>query len=113
MTTGTLEDAPTVHEITRILCSLPLWKPAGILITTERIFREDRVEQRQLAFAVRKLNVYALELRVVDLERRAKIDSLLKTVRASHDAPGYAFVVLTSGDYRRYYPIRLTAGERQ
>jgi hypothetical protein len=64
-------------------------------------------------FAVNKLNVYALGLRVADLERREKIDSLLKAVRASYDNPGYAFIGMESdGINARFYPMRLTPLEK-
>lgn len=64
---------------------------------------------RELPLAVNKLNVYALGIRLADLERRDKIESLLKAVKASFDNPGYAFVVVeTDGSYLRYFPMRLT-----
>jgi hypothetical protein len=111
MQQGSLEDAPVVHEITRIMSSIPLWPPVGVVVASAAIFRDDRAEQRHLAIAGQKVNVYAVEIRVADLERRERIESLLKSVKASYDSPGYAFVILASGDYRRYYPIRLTPRE--
>jgi hypothetical protein len=108
---GSLEDAPVVHELTRLMASIPLWPPVGVIVASAAIFHDDRAERRRLAISGQKVNVYAVEVRVADLERREKIESLLKSVKASYDSPGYAFIILASGDYRRYYPIRLTARE--
>jgi hypothetical protein len=110
MQQGSLDDAPVVDELVGILCSLPLWRPNAIVLATSTIFSSDKAERRVLSFSGRKLNVYASELRVVDLERRSKIDSLLKSVKASAAAPGYGFVVVTTHDGMapRYYPFRLT-----
>ena len=52
-------------------------------------------------------------LRASDLERRDTVERILKSVKASVDSPAYAFVVLSmDGVAARYYPIRLTPGER-
>lgn len=113
MQTGSLEDAPTIHELLAIYCNIPLWRPVGVFVSTGRIFSDDRAEQRNLAFTTRPRSVYGRELRVSDLARRDKIERLLKSAKASANAPGYAFVVLaTDSSYRRYYPIRLTPDER-
>lgn len=109
---GTLEDAPLVHELVSVLASLPNWRPQSVTISTEEIFRDERAERRGLVFAVNKLNVYALGLRISDLEQRQKIDSLLKAVRASYDNPGYAFIGMQSDGYVRFYPMRLTPMEK-
>jgi hypothetical protein len=109
---GTIEDAPLVHELVSVLASIPNWQPQSVTVSTEQIFRDERAERRGLVFAVSKLNVYALGLRIADLERRDKIESLLKSVRASYDNPGYAFVAMRSEGYVRYYPMRLTPMER-
>ena len=109
---GTLEDAPLVHEIVSVLASLPNWRPKSVTVSTAEAFRDERAERRGLVFAVSKLNVYALGLRIVDLEQRKKVDSLLKSVRASYDNPGYAFIGMESDGYVRYYPMRLTPMER-
>jgi hypothetical protein len=111
MQQGSLEDVPVVHELTRLMSSIPLWPPVGVIVASEAIFHDDRAERRRLAIAGQKVNVYAVEIRVADLERRDRIESLLKSVKASYDSPGYAFIILASGDYHRYYPIRLTARE--
>lgn len=112
MSQGTLDDAPLVHEVVSVLASVPNWRPHSVTISTEHIFRDERAERRGLVFAVTKLNVYALGLRIVDLEHRERIESLLRAVRASHDNPGYAFIGMESDGYVRYYPMRLTPLER-
>jgi hypothetical protein len=101
-----------VHEVVSVLASLPQWRPQSITISTEEIFRDERAERRGVVFAVTKLNVYALGLRISDLENRARIDALLRAVRASPDNPGYAFVGMASDGAVRYYPMRLTPLER-
>ena len=113
MVSGDLDDVPVIHEISRILSSQPLWAPIGVIVATSEVFRDERAERRQIRIALRQLNVYTYEVRTSDLERREKIDALLKAVRASYDAPGYAFVILAmDGLGPRYYPIRLTPAER-
>jgi hypothetical protein len=109
---GTLEDAPLIHEVVSVLASLPNWRPQSVTITTEEAFRDDRAERRSLVFAVNKLNVYALGLRISDLERRDKIDALLKSVRASAVNPGYAFIGMAADGYVRFYPMRLSSLEK-
>lgn len=113
MAQGDLEDAPTVHEVQGILASQPNWKPAAVIVTTTSLFTDESAERRNLPVATRMRNVYAAEVRVRDLERRDRIDALLRSVRASYDAPGYAFLVMyTDGAGLRYYPFRLTPAER-
>jgi hypothetical protein len=109
---GTLEDAPLIHEVVSVLASMPNWRPQSVTLSTGEIFRDERAERRGLVFAVSKLNVYALGLRISDLERRDKIESLLKSVNASAVNPGYAFIGMQSDGYVRYYPMRLTPHER-
>ncbi len=59
-----------------------------------------------------KLNVYALGLRIADLESRDRIEDILEAVRATYDNPGYAFIVMSNDGYIRYYPMRLTPLEQ-
>jgi hypothetical protein len=109
---GTLEDAPLVHEIAGAMVSVPHWKPVAVFIATTALFKDERAERRNLVFAVQQRNVYAVAMRIVDLERRSKIDSLLKSVRASQDSPGYAFIAIASGSHVKYFPMRLTPDVR-
>jgi hypothetical protein len=108
MTEGTLDDVPVIHEAVSVLTSLPHWTPVGAFVTTTALFKDERAERRALPFAVVKLNVYALSLRIADLERRDRIDGLLRAVRASYETPGYAFIVMANDGYIRHYPLRLT-----
>lgn len=112
MAEGTLDDAPLIHEAVSVLASLPHWKPIAAFITTTHLFKDERAERRNMSFAVSKLNVYALGLRIADLEKRERIEHILKAVRASYDNPGYAFIVMSSDGYIRYYPMRLTPLEQ-
>jgi hypothetical protein len=112
MQRGTLEDAPLIHEVVSVLTSIPHWRPRAVSVTTEKIFRDEQAEQRTLSFAVNQLNVYALGVRIVDLEKRTTIDRLLRAVDASANNPGYAFIHMESSGYIRYYPMRLSPDER-
>jgi hypothetical protein len=109
---GTLEDAPLVHEVVSVLATIPNWRPRSVIIASAAVFRDHRAERRSIVFAVNKLNVYALGLRISDLEERSKVESLLRAVRASYDNPGYAFIGMESDGYVRYYPMRLTPHEK-
>lgn len=112
MSEGTLEDAPLIHEAVSVLTSLPHWKPIGAFVTTTELFKDERAERRNMSFATSKLNVYALGLRIADLENRDRIEDILRAVRASYDKPGYAFIVMSNDGYIRYYPLRLTPLEQ-
>jgi hypothetical protein len=112
MARGELEQAPVVHEVLGILSSLPNWRPIAVIVATTELFRHETAERRQLPIAIRMRNVFAAEVRAVDLEKREQIISLLRAIKASPDTPGYAFVVLDLNGVRRYYPIRLTPRER-
>jgi hypothetical protein len=112
MAEGSLEDAPLIHEAVSVLTSLPHWKPIGAFVTTTELFKDERAERRNMSFAMSKLNVYALGLRIADLESRERIDEILRAVRASYDNPGFAFIVMSSDGYIRYYPMRLTPLEQ-
>jgi hypothetical protein len=108
-----MQEGPLVHEVVSVLISMPHWQPRTSIVTTSEAFRDEQAERRTLRIAVSKLNVYALGVRIADLEKRDKIDSLLKAVRASYDQPGYALIVIEAdGGYKRYFPIRLTPLEK-
>jgi hypothetical protein len=110
VTKGSLRDVPTITPSAglRVFCNMPNWQPAAVVVGTAAVLREDNAETRTLPFASRMVNVFALELRVADLEQPAKVAQLLESVRASGDNPGYVFVVMFSGGLMRYYPVRLT-----
>lgn len=109
VTKGSLRDVPTITPSValRIFSNMPNWQPAAVVVGTAAVLREDNAETRTLPFASRMVNVFALELRVADLEQPAKVAELLESVRASGDNPGYVFVVMFSSGLMRYYPVRL------
>ena len=107
MVHGTLEDVPRVDTIMSILLSMPLWKPAEMLIASERIFHDDYYERVVLRFAKHNLSLTATGLKISDVERRDSIDRLLRKVKASAKTPGYLFVILQLDGVNRYYPVRL------
>lgn len=109
MTKGSLRDVPTItpSAALRIFCNMPNWQPAAVVVGTAAVLREDNAETRTLPFASRMVNVFALELRVADLEQPGRVAELLESVRASGDNPGYVFVVMFSSGLMRYYPVRL------
>ena len=109
MASGSIEDVPVVPNVMRVLCNLPLWRPVDVMVASHAIFSDERAERRHLRFATRPLNIYALEMRVADLERRATIERLFRSVRANDDRPGYVFLVLESSGLLRYYPFRIAA----
>jgi len=112
MLRGSLEDAPYVDEVTSVLVSLPNWRPVAAFITTKAAFRDELTEKRQLPISARQLNIYAFRVRIPELERRDRIDALLKSLRASYDNPGYAFVVIKSeGRAAQWFALRLTSLE--
>ena len=104
---GSIEDVPLVPDITRLLCNLPFWKPVGVMIASHQIFRDERAERRYLRFATRPLNIYAVEIRIVELEQRASVERLYDNVKAGDDNPAYVFVILQSDGFVRYYPFRI------
>jgi hypothetical protein len=113
MQKGTLEDAPYVDEVASVLVSLPNWRPVAAVITTKAAFRDELIEKRQLPISARQLNIYALRVRIHELERRDRIDALLKSLHASYDNPGYAFVVIKSeGRAAQWFALRMSPLER-
>jgi len=107
MSFGTFEDVPAIEAPSRLLCSLPHWKPALVWVSTRRIFKDEFAERRTVPFAVRPLNVAALEVRVADFEDPARIARLIKSVGASEANPAYLFITLDNGGVTRDYMIEL------
>ncbi len=87
MAKGSRENIPTLSEIERVLCNLPNWEPGAIMIANQAIFLDDKAERRELRFAVRRLNISALELRVEDLERKDRLAQWIQGVGASETSP--------------------------
>ena len=83
VTKGSLRDVPTItpSAALRIFCNMPNWQPAGLVVGTAAVLREDNAETRTLPFASRMVN-YSRN-------------------------PRYVFVVMFSSGLIRYYPVRL------
>ncbi len=114
LTNGSMDDVPTLGPGCRILVSLPSWRPAGVIIATEAIFKDDRAERRDLRWSVRSLNIYAAELEFRDLGDTKFVTRRLKDVRASEAMPAYVFLIVSNslsrgvrGNIVRFYPLRL------
>jgi hypothetical protein len=107
MAKGSRENIPTLSEIQRVLCNLPNWEPGAIMIANQAIFLDEKAERRDLRFAVRRLNISALELRVEDLERKDRLAQLIQGVGASESSPAFVFVVMAGNGMSRFYPFRV------
>ncbi len=108
MAKGSRENIPTLSDIQRVLCNLPNFEPGAIMIANQDIFIDEKAERREIRFAVRRLNISALELKVEDLERKDRLAQLIQGVGASESSPAYAFVVMVgNGMSRRFYPFRV------
>ncbi len=108
MAKGSRENIPTLSDIQRVLCNLPNFEPGAIMIANQDIFIDEKAERREIRFAVRRLNISALELKVEDLERKDRLAQLIQGVGASEESPAFAFVVMVgNGMSRRFYPFRV------
>ena len=107
MARGSFENVPTLSDVQRILCNLPNWQPGAIFVATQEIFRDERAERREVPFALRRLNVSALELRVEDIERKDRLAELVRSVGASEKSPAYVFIVMATNGLSRFYPFRV------
>ena len=107
MAKGSHENIPTLSDVERVLCNLPNWQPGAIMIATQQIFNDEKAERRELRFAVRRLNISALELKIEDLERKDRLAQLMQGVGASERSPAYAFVVMVGNGMSRFYPFKV------
>lgn len=107
MAKGSFENVPTFADVQRILCNVANWEPSAIFVATQEIFQDERAERREVRFALRRLNISALELRVEDLERQDRLTALIQRVGASEKSPAYVFVVMTTNGLNRFYPFRV------
>jgi hypothetical protein len=108
MTVGSLEEAPVLDEVAGALVSLPSFQIRAVFLTTAEIFSNSYAEQRELPIKTERLNIYATHVRIADLERRDRLEPLLRRVRATATNPGYVFIAVESHGHLRYYPFRLT-----
>ena len=81
------------------------WQPGAIFVATQEIFKDESAERREVQFAVRRLNVSALEGR--DIEQRDRLAELIRSVGASEKSPAYVFIVMTMNGLNRFYPFRV------
>lgn len=109
MARGSLENVPTLSDVQRVLCNLANWEPGAVFVATQEIFKDERAERRDVRFALRRLNISALELRVEDIERKDRLAELVRSVRASDTSPAYVFIVMTTNGLNRFYPFRVKA----
>ena len=107
MAKGSLENVPTITEVRGILCNLPNWHPGSVFIASDLIFRDERAERREIKFAVRRLNISALEMKVEDVERQDRLASLIRAVGGSEEVRAYVFVVMATNGLERLYPFRV------
>ena len=107
MAKGSLENVPTITELRGVLCNLPNWRPASVFIASDLIFRDERAERREIKFAIRNLNISALEVKVEDVERQDRLASLIRAVGGSADVRTYVFVVMATSGLERLYPFRV------
>jgi hypothetical protein len=107
MAKASLKNVPTVTDFLGILCNVPNWRPGGVMIASEAIFRDERAERREIAYALRLKNISAFEVRVEDVERKDRLAQLIRDVRASADDPAYVFIVMAANGLNRLYPFRV------
>jgi hypothetical protein len=111
MSYGSFEDIPAFDSVPRVLCNLPNWRPELVWLSTRRIFKDEYAERRNLPFAVRAINISAIELRIGDLEDPARIRKLVSAVGGTADNPPYIFITLTANGVTRDYIAELTIAE--
>jgi hypothetical protein len=105
---GSLENAPEVPDVQRVLVNLPSYFPAGVMVATTAFFGNERAERRDLPIATQRLGMWTFDVRAADLERPEAVARLLDAVRASDDEPGYFFVVIGGHEMMpRFYPFRV------
>ncbi len=107
MASGTFSDIPTITDFTMLRCSLTGWSPMSVMVASEDLFANEYAERRMLPIAGRRIGVTALQVRVADLERPARIAELLAAVGAGERNNGYFFLVLSSEGLVRYYPFKM------
>ena len=107
MSYGSFEDVPAFHSVSRVLCNLPNWRPELVWLSTRMVFKDEYAERRILPFAIRPLNISAIELRIGDMEDPARVKKLLGYVRATANNPPYLFVTLSIGGVTRDYMAEL------
>ena len=113
MSYGSFEDVPAFDSVSRVLCNLPNWRPELVWLSTKRIFKDEYAERRSLPFAVRQINISALELRIGDMEDPARIRTLVSAVRGTADNPPYLLITLVANGVTRDYLAELKMADPQ
>lgn len=111
MAKATLSNVPTITDFLGILCNVPNWRPGGVMIASEAIFRDERAERREVPYALRLKNLIAFEVRVENVERKDRLAQLIRDVRASDEDPAYVFIVMSANGLNRLYPFRVQVDE--
>jgi hypothetical protein len=107
MSFGSFEDVPAFQRMPRVLCNLPNWKPVLVWMSTRQIFRNEFAERRNLPFAVRPLDIAAIDIRIQGMDDEDRLRKLWRDVRASESNPAYMFVTMTTGQVIREYMAEL------
>ncbi len=105
---ASFDDVPVLTQVRGVLCSIPNWKPERVWAGSKAVFHDHRAARRDLRFQVRQLNIYALDLRVADVDQPAGVSRLASRVRASPDNPLFLFVTMTSDRILREYLVQLS-----
>jgi hypothetical protein len=111
MAKASLGNVPTITDFLAVLCNLPNWRPGGVMIASEAIFRDERAERREVPYALRLKNLIAFEMRVENVERKDRLGQLIRDVRASAEDPAYVFIVMSANGLNRLYPFRVRVDE--
>lgn len=114
LSNGAMDDVPTLAAGCRVLVSIPGWKMVGAIVASEAIFDNPMAERRDLRWAVRTINIYAVDIMFRELDDPAFVTRMLKQVKASEERAGLVFVAVSNGGMRafsgtmvRFYPMRL------
>ena len=108
ITSGALKDIPTVDTFRSIRCSITGWRPVGVLVASDDLFKTEYAERRLIRIAQRPAGVTAVTVRVADLEKPERIAELHRAIGRPEGGDGaYFFLILTSGDITQYYPFRM------
>ena len=105
---ASFDDVPVLTQVRGVLCSIPNWKPVRVWAGSKAVFHDDRAARRELRFQVRQLNIYALDLRVPDVDQPAGVSRLASRLGAGPDNPLFLFVTMTSDRMLREYMVQLS-----
>src|SRR5262245_3671573 len=110
MARGSLSNVPMIKDARAIFCNLPAWRPGAVFIASDLIFKDERAERREIKFAMRLLNISAIEMHVEDVEQKDRLDELIRAVGGTEDVRTYVFIVMATSGLERLYPFRVSIG---